>query len=155
VDVLDDSHLIRPPELKKLRAALAFANVIVCVVVIVQAEFGVLVACHHVPVAGVIVAPEVAEFALLVNKLDKSVARLFKIEIVLPATGAVLLVMVTPVWLPIELILLTRSAHCVAVTVPPADTVDNVVDCPYPYVPAPVPQIAFTLPLDVVLANPL
>jgi hypothetical protein len=69
----------------------------VCVVVIVQAEFGVLVACHHVPVAGEIVAPEMLAFALLVNKFVKSVATAFKIVIVLPATGAVLLVIVTPV----------------------------------------------------------
>ena len=62
----------------------------VCVVVIVQAEFGVFVACHQVPVAGVIVAPETEALALLVNKLVKSVATLFKIAIVFPATGAVL-----------------------------------------------------------------
>jgi hypothetical protein len=57
--------------------------------------------------------------------LVKSVLTAERIEIKLPDTGAVREVIVVLVWLAIDVMVLTNVAHCVAVTVPPALTVDT------------------------------
>jgi hypothetical protein len=53
-----------------------------------------------------------------------------------------------------EEIVLTKLAHCVAVTVVPALTVDRAV-CPHPNDADPVLQTLLTLAPEVVDANPL
>ena len=74
--------------------------------------------------------------------------------IVVPAVGAVLAVIVVPVWLPILERVLTKLAHCVAVTVPAAATVPMAV-WPQPELVAPVLHVALTFAPAVVLTNPL
>jgi hypothetical protein len=86
--------------------------------------------------------------------LVRSVLSAAKILMVLPATGATLEVIRVPVWLPMLEMVLTKLAHCVAVTVAPALTVDRAV-CPQPNEAEPVLHTLFTLAPDVVDANPL
>ena len=127
-----------------------------CVNVMVQAlvPVPVVVVLEVVPEKVVDIVPEPAALPLLVVILVKSVLRLAKIEIVSPAVGAVLEVNVVAVWLPDEERLLTNPAHCVAVTVPPVDTVLSAV-CPHPLSVAPVPQISFRLAPEFVDTKPL
>jgi hypothetical protein len=72
---------------------------------------------------------------------------------VLPATGAVLDVIVVLVWLPNEDNLLTKLAHCTAVTVSAAATV-GMAGSPYPKSAVPVLHTLFML-LLLVLTKPL
>ena len=108
-----------------------------------------LVVPENVP----IVVPEAAALPRLFVIVLISVDTLAKIEIVLPATGCVLDVSVEPVCDPAVAKLPTKVAHCVAVTVPPADTVLMLV-CPQPLSPVPVPQTLLML-LAPVLTKPL
>ena len=98
--------------------------------------------------------PDATALPRLFVMLVRSVLRSAKIWMRLPATGAERDVMVVLVWLPMEAMLLTNPAHCVAVTVPAAETVARA-DSPYPLSPDPVDQISFTFAPDVVEANPL
>ena len=66
-----------------------------------------------------------------------------------PVVGADLEVIVVGWWAAILVMVFTRVAHCVAVTVPAAATVLTAV-CPYV-----VFQVALTLALTVVFAKPL
>jgi hypothetical protein len=107
-----------------------------------------------VPVHPVNWLPTVGALLRLVVIFVRSVLSAAKMLMVDPAVGAVLDVMVVPVWAPILAIVLTKLAHCVAVTVLVALTVDNAV-CPHPLSPDPVDQTSLTLAFAVVLANPL
>ena len=91
---------------------------------------------------------------LLVVTLVRSVLSAAKMLMVVPAVGAVREVSVVLVCDPMLAKVLTRLAHCVAVTVPAADTVLNAV-CPQPLSPDPVLQTSLTLALAVVLTKPL
>ena len=81
--------------------------------------------------------------------LVKSVFTAANILIVAPVVGAVLAVIVVFVCAPILAVLLTRLAHCVAVTVPSAATVPTAV-CPYA-----VFSVALRLAPTLVLTKPL
>jgi len=83
--------------------------------------------------------PTASDAALVM--LVISVDRLFKIEMVLPVTGAVLDVILTPVWLLDVAKLLTKLAQLVAVTTPLVLTLLNVV-WPQPKLPEPAAQNA-------------
>ena len=91
-----------------------------------------------------------AAFPRLVVTVVMSAATADNTVIVLPATGAVLEVNVELVWLPAEARLLTKVAHWVAVTVPPAATAVNDV-CPQPLSPDPVAQMSLRPPELVVI----
>jgi hypothetical protein len=86
--------------------------------------------------------PEAAALPRLVVTLVISVLTLAKIPIMFPVTGAVLDVMVVPVWVPEVAKLLTIVAQFVAVTIPLVDTVAMSV-CPQPASPAPVLHTRF------------
>jgi hypothetical protein len=147
--------LTRPPALKKYLAWSALGNVTVCVNVMVQAfcPDPVAVVFDVVPENVPIVVPEAAALPRLLVMVLMSVATLAKIAMVLPATGCVLDVKVELVCCPAVAKLATKVAHCVAVTVPPADTVDMAV-CPQPLSPVPVPQTLLML-LALALTKPL
>jgi len=78
-----------------------------------------------VPLKVEIVDPLACALPRLPSMFVKSVLILDKISIKSVAVGAVLLVIVVPVCDAMDEMLLTSPAHCVAVTVPPALTVDN------------------------------
>lgn len=144
-----------PPALKKYLKALALAKVTVCVKVIVQAAVPdpVAVVFDVVPENTPYSVPLAAALPRLLVTVLISVATLAKIEIVFPATGCVLDVSVELVCCPEVDKLATKVAHCVAVTVPPADTVEMAV-CPQPLSPDPVDQTALML-LALAFTNPL
>ena len=73
---------------------------------------------------------------------DKAVNAL----IVPPALGFVIDVIDVPWCDAIDVIGLSKLAHCVAVIVDPALTAATV-DCPYPWVVLPVPRVPFTVSL--------
>jgi hypothetical protein len=101
-----------------------------------------------------LVVPELIVFPLLVVTLVKSVLIAASTLINVPAVGAVLAVNEVPVRVPEVLRLLTKLAHCVAVTVLPADVVATA-DWPHPLSPLPVLQKSLRLAPAVVLTNPL
>jgi hypothetical protein len=142
--------------LKKYLSASALANVTVCVKVMVQAACPepvavvLLVVPENVPTS----VPDAAALPRLVVMFVRSVLIAAKTEIVLPATGAVLEVIVVPVCDPILELVLTKLAHDVAVTVPPTLTVLKAV-CPHPNDAAPVLHTLFTFAPEVVDAKPL
>ena len=127
VDVLELSSLIKPPPLKKYLAALAEPKVTVLVTVIVHEAPDLPAVLEFVPVQAVYLVPCATALAALVVQLEISALTLANTEISVPAVGAALVVMVVPVWLPQELSVLTSDAHCVAVTVFPAETVPSAV----------------------------
>ena len=86
--------------------------------------------------------------------LVRSVLSAARMSMVLPVTGAVLAVIVVPVWLPILLMVFTRLAHWVAVIDPAADTVVSA-DCPHPESVEPVLHTLLMLAPAVVLTKPL
>jgi hypothetical protein len=155
VELLPYFNLTIPPAFQKYLAASALANVTVCVNVMVQADVPdpvaevLLVVPENTPYS----VPEAAAFPRLLVMVLMSVDTLAKIEMVLPATGCVLDVKVELVCDPAVDRLDTKVAHCVAVTVPPADTVEMFV-CPHPLSPVPVPQTLLML-LAPVLTKPL
>jgi hypothetical protein len=106
------------------------------------------------PVHVELVVPEAAALPRFVVTLVMSEATLAKIDMVVPVTGAVRDVSVVLVWLPMLAKVLTRPAHCVAVTVLVAATVLNAV-CPQPLSLEPVPQTSLMLLPEVVLTKPL
>ena len=63
------------------------------------------------PVQVLLVVPDAAALPRLVVQLVISVATLARIDMVLPATGAVRAVRVVLVWLPMLLSVLTRPDH--------------------------------------------
>jgi len=156
VELLPNLRRTIPPALKKNLKALAEAKVTVCVNVMVQAACPepvavvLLVVPENVPTS----VPDAAALPRLLVMLVRSVLSAAKILMVLPATGATLEVMAVPVWLPMLAMVLTKLAHCVAVTVAPVLTVDKAV-CPHPNEVAPVLHTLFTFAPDVVDANPL
>jgi hypothetical protein len=85
----------------------------------------------------------------LVKQLVISVFTAANTLISVPVVGAALEVIVVGWCAAMLVTVLTKLAHCVAVTVPPVLTVDNAV-CPYV-----VFQVALTLALTVVLTKPL
>jgi hypothetical protein len=97
-----------------------------------------------VPVQAVLTDPALGALPRLVVQLVISVAMLAKIETTSPVTGAVLEVIVVPVWAPVKERLLTSVAQLVAVTVSPAATAAIDV-CPHPESPVPVPQTLLRL----------
>ena len=97
--------------------------------------------------------PEAAALPRLRVIVLISVATLFKIVIVLPATGCVRDVKVELVCDPAVAKLATKAAQLVAVTVPPVLTVLRAV-CPQPESPVPVLQTLLIL-LALALAKPL
>tara|TARA_R110000868_G_scaffold27528_1_gene104348 strand:- start:152 stop:493 length:342 start_codon:yes stop_codon:yes gene_type:complete len=101
-----------PPELKKYRIALALANVTVLDVVAlaVQPEVVDVVAVESLPLLAALLLPEIA----LTFVLSAAYA-----AIVLPAVGFAIAEIVVP-WCAAALaILVSKVAHCVAVTVAP------------------------------------
>ena len=146
-----------PPALKKYLSWAALGNVTVCVNVMVQAAVPEPVAevLLVVPVNVPYSVPDAAAFPRAVVKVLISVATLAKIAIVLPVTGAVLLVIVAPVCDPMVVRLLTIEAHCVAVTVPAAATL-AMFDCPQPRsLVVPVPHTLLIQLPDTLAANVL
>jgi len=122
--------------------------------VIVQVAPDVAKSLLLTPVQPVYCVPTATALFLLAVMVVRSVFRAANTEIKLPVVGAVLDVIVVPVWLPMLDMVLTRLAQFVAVTVPSALTVLSA-DCPQPLSPDPVLQMSLTLAPAVVLAKPL
>jgi len=133
----------------------------VCVNVMVQAACAapvavvLLVVPENVPYS----VPEAAALPRLVVTLVRSALSAAKMPIVCPEVGADLAVSVVEVCVPAVAKLLTRLAHCVAVTVLAAEGFATAV-CPQPLSVAPTPQMSFKLapavpPLAVGPTKPL
>ena len=97
--------------------------------------------------------PLAAALPRLLVMVLMSVDTAAKMVITSPATGCVREVNVLLVCCPDVAKLDTKVDHCVAVTVPPADTVEMFV-CPQPLSPVPVPQTLLML-LAPVFTKPL
>lgn len=134
-------HVIRPPALKKYRAASALANVMVCVAVNDVDQLVLRVATPLV----VIVLPTAAALLRLVKHELKLVLKLDLTAIVSPALGPVIAVTLVPVCAAIEVKRLNIVDHCVAVIVDPALTGESVVPCPQPLSNVPVPHMVLIL----------
>ena len=121
----------------------------VLVIVMVQDPAAVAAVVELVPVQAVYCVPLAAALPRFVVTLVRSVLTLAKIEMILPATGAVLEVSVVLVWVPAVAKLLTKLAHCVAVTVFALATTLVTAVCPQPLSVEPTAQMSFKLALAV------